>query len=113
MSGRGTDWARLAELRENAADEEWQQRNPYLAAFREKLKRIRIHIRIAAKDFRESERGHRFLEQLSGLEQLALGCVLGCYLCTCRLVGCRPSRHTIVRELSTKQLLNELAQQVW
>ena len=109
MSGSATDWVRLAELRENAADEEWAQQHPIRAALRAKLKRLRIWTKLAAQDFRQSERGQRLLAQFLNVEQGMWSLVLRCYLLSCRVVGCRPSRLRMVRDLSTKRLLDELA----
>ena len=109
MSGSGTDWVRLAELREDAADEEWVQHHPLLAALRGKSKRLRTWMKICAKDFRESDRGQELLARVGALEQSAWSLALRSYLRVCRIFGCRPMRFRMVCELPTKRLLDELA----
>ena len=108
MSGSGTDWVRLAELREDAADEEWEQAHPKLTKLRAMWKRVRIQIKLSAKEFSESARGQRLISYAHNLETYFWASLLAIYLLCTRIARCRPARHKIVRELSTKRLLAEL-----
>ena len=109
MSGSGTDRVRLARLRADAADEEWVQSNPTSAALRPKFKRLRIWCKVTFAEFSQSEHGKRYLSQLQTLEQRSWSLLIRCYLLITRWGGCRPARYRGVLDLSSKQLLEELA----
>ena len=98
-------WVRIAELREDAANEEWEANNPRLAWLRKTLRWLYIRWLNRLKEFRESERG----EQLRKFNADKAAQLLSIYLAVTRCGGCRPTRAR-VRHLSTRSLLNELDQ---
>ena len=64
-------WVRIAELKEEAALEEWQAAHPRLVWLLKTLRWLRIRWLNRVKEFRESERGKRLanlaLEAQSGM----------------------------------------------
>ncbi len=80
-------WVRIAELREDAANEEWEVNNPRLAWLRKTLRWLYIRWLNRLKEFRESERG----EQLRKFQADKAAQLLSIYLAVTRCGGCRPT----------------------
>ena len=100
-------WVRIAELKEDAAFEEWEAANPRLARLRKSVRWLRIRWLNWLKDFRESERGQRWEGELQLQRLTWLARALHSYLVITRWGGCRPSRQRVLR-LSTRALIEEL-----
>ena len=96
-------WVRIAELKEEAALEEWQAAHPRLVWLLKTLRWLRIRWLNRVKEFRESERGKR----LANLALEAQSSMLFGYLRCTRFFGCRPKRRRVMH-LTTKQLIEEL-----
>ena len=100
-------WVRIAELREDAAWEEWELAHPRVARLRRTLRLARIRALNQWIDFRKSPRGQhlelRFREHAAVMRQGALRAYLG----VTRTCGCRPSRARAA-QLTTRQLIDEL-----
>ena len=95
-------WVRIAELREDAAWEEWELANPKLAALRKKMRLQRIRLLNRWIEFRQSERGQRLDQQLRAYSAAANLWYLAATRCFFR-----PSRARAA-QLSNKQLMVEL-----
>ena len=93
-------WVRIAEIKEEAADEEWVARNPRLAKLRGQLRYARVQYLLLRKRWAEDER----VIAWAALSRLRM---LGCYLATTRLFGCRPRRKHCA-QLSTRELISEM-----
>ena len=96
-------WVRIAEIREEAALEEWRAANPRLAWLLKTLRWLRIRWMNYVKEFHESERGERFAQYVRDGRAVLLSVYLACT----RTFGCRPRRRRVAH-LSTRQLIDEV-----
>ena len=92
-------WIRLAELKEEAAAEDWERAHPVLARWRPRLLYARAKLLLLRKWCVEHERFQSFL-------RLLRRGTLVCHMVLTRC-GCRPSRR-IAQLLTTRELIEEL-----
>jgi hypothetical protein len=101
-------WIRLAELREEAAEEEWQRRHPRLTRWRSRCNRLRVRLLLLRKGLAEIERVRHWLELLqSGRSRMDRASV-SLYLLVTRMLGYAPARDFVGPRLSTRELIEEL-----
>ena len=93
-------WVRIAELKQDAANEEWQLRHPRRAWLRKQLHLLRVRYLLIRKAVSEERR-----------VQLCVGWLqqhtLNIYLVLTRLASCQP-RRDMVAHLSTRELICEM-----
>ncbi len=99
-------WIRLAELKEEAALEEWRARHPRAYACLECARRLRIRWLLLRQDLLRQECTQVAVAKLAAVQQRARNACLSLYLGATRLVG-RPPTRNVVRELRTAALLEE------
>ena len=99
-------WIRLADLREEAADEEWEARNPRWARFRTSFRYWRAQFKLALKWVSEREQTQLWLIRCRHGRECVEHRALQLYLVLTRC-GCKPLRR-LISQLSTKDLLLEL-----
>lgn len=100
-------WIRLAELREVAANEEWDSRNPRLARWRRSLRFWHVRCKLLCKWLREQETAQKVTANLRERRQRMEHSAVLCHLLLTRC-GCQPLR-ILVSRLSTKELKEEMA----
>lgn len=106
-------WIRIAELKEQAADEEWMERHPWKAQWRARLLYLRARCRLGRRLFFELEWVQRWLVQASHAQDFVerrgvrvyLFVTRCCWVCS----GWRP-RRCVVQHLSIRELMDELEQ---
>ena len=96
-------WVRIAEIKEEAIREEWEQQNPRRVWLQKAMRRLRIRAVNHLIDFLASERGKKMTQHKEQLRRL----LLRFYLRVTRVFGCRPKRSYVLK-LSTKQLIDEM-----
>ena len=93
-------WVRIAELKEEAADEEWQVRHPTRAWVRKQLRLLRVRFLLTRKAVTEDTRVRNCSTRLQQHTLIV-------YLAVTRLFGCQP-RRVMVAHMSTRELVHEM-----
>lgn len=99
-------WVRIAEIKADAAAEEWAAAHPRLFALKRRARLQRIRWLNRLKDFRESEHGQTLEKRLQTFLASRATEALYMYLAITRCGGCRPSRKHVCH-LSARQLIGE------
>lgn len=100
-------WIRLADIKEEAADEEWRASHPRLARWRKSYRYWRAQVKILVKWVLEQERTQRWLTLLQHSRERVESTALHSYLLLTRWGRCQPARRLALR-LSVKELIAEL-----
>lgn len=103
MSGSRSDWVRLAEIRQDEADESWAREHPIQDRCLQIYKQLRIRVLL----FIASDRGVRWAQRLHSVRQQTQSLLLQTYLWVTRRTGVLPARYR-VESLSNRQLIDEL-----
>ena len=100
-------WIRLADIKEEAADEEWRASHPRLARWRTSYRYWRAQVKILVKWVLEQERTQRWLALLQHSRERVESTALHSYLFLTRWGRYQPARRLASR-LSVKDLIAEL-----
>jgi hypothetical protein len=88
-------WVRIAEIREQAAQEAWEAAHPVLTRLRKAANLQRIRWLNWLKDFKESEHGKQWIERAQAFREARAAQALQLYLAVTRCVGRKPVRGSI------------------
>ena len=100
-------WIRIAELRQEAAIEEWEQKHPISTRWLRRLRWLRIRSLLFAIWLSNTQMALSLLGSLEKFRKQVCALMLRCYLVVTRFIGVRPARASVER-LRTRELLAEL-----
>ena len=101
-------WIRIAEIREQAAEEEWIEAHPHMTRWRSHLRYIRVCFLLARKRILEHDRVQTCQARAVAFSERASLSALALYLVVIRHLGCRPRRWLLHQRLSNRELKHEI-----
>jgi hypothetical protein len=100
-------WIRLAELKEEAREEEWEAHHPRQARARQLLRKLRVRYLLLRKAFVEHPRVQRLLSwSACARDQLVHRSTI-IYLALLRLMHMPPARERLTK-LTTREIIDEI-----